>query len=343
MTEIRLPADWEPHERCVMAWPGQEAKPGARAPNAITDFVLIARTISRFEPVLMLAQPGFGELAEAACGPDVEVAELEFDGVWIRDSGPLFVVRDESQLVAIDFRFNLWGSKLVRRERYAKTGVLLAERLGIPRVEVPHVLEGGSVSSNGRGTLIAVEPSILNENRNPGATRQDLEDAFASYLGIERTIWLAHGLEEDRTDGHADNVAIFVGPDQVLCQGIADAGDPNTALMAANRAVLGEAGLEVLDVPVLPYSDLGGRRVARSYLNCFVGNGCVVFPQSGSSADVEGAAVLRAAFPGREVVGVPGETLSRAGGGVHCITQPQPLLARREATSPDDLRVASAR
>jgi len=260
---LRLPADWEPHERCLMAWPGQEARPKAPAPEAIGDFALIAQTISRFEPVLMLAQPGFVDRAEAACGPGVEVVELEFDDVWIRDSGPLFAVRAGKELVAVDFRFNLWGSKTVRHERHAETGPLLADRLGIARLEVPYVLEGGAVTTNGEGTLIAVETSILNENRNPGTTREQLEDAFAEFLGIERTIWLEHGLVEDRTDGHADNLAIFVGPGRVLCQTVKDVGDPNAAGLAANRKTLEAAGLEVANLPVLPYSEFGGRRLAR--------------------------------------------------------------------------------
>lgn len=324
---MRLPADWEPHDRCLMAWPGQEARPKAPAPEAIEDFALIAQTISRFEPVLMLAQPGFIEAAEAACGPDVEVAELVFDDVWIRDSGPLLAVRGGKELVAVDFRFNLWGSKTVERERYAETSVLLADLLGITRLEVPYVLEGGAITTNGQGTLIALETSILNDNRNPRATRDELEDAFAEFLGIERTIWLEHGLEEDRTDGHVDNVVLFVGPTRVLCQTVRDTGNPNASRLAANRAVLEEAGLEVVELPFLPYSEHRGRRLARSYLNCFVGNGCVVAPLAGVPADAEGLAVLREACPDREVVGVPCETLARAGGGVHCVTQQLPLLA----------------
>ena len=328
MGDLRLPADWEPHERCVMAWPGEESRPGSRAPEAIRDFALIARAIARFEPVLMLAYPEFVGHAGAACGPNVEVVELPFDDVWIRDSGPLFVVRGGKELVAVDFRFNRYGWKEVERERYAETGVLLAAELGIPRVEVPYVLEGGAITTNGEGTLIAVESSILTETRNPGATRDDLEDAFAEFLGIERTIWLEQGLEEDRTDGHADNVAVFIGSNRVLCQTVTGTGDPNASRLAANRAVLEAAGLEVVELPVLPYSQHEGRRLARTYVNCFVGNGCVVAPLAGAPTDAEGLVVLREAFPGREVVGVPGETLARAGGGVHCITQQLPVLAR---------------
>jgi agmatine deiminase len=275
----------------------------------------------------MLAYPEFVGHAQAACGPNVEVVELPFDDVWLRDSGPLFAIRGE-QLVAVDFRFNRYGWQEVARERYAETGVLLAEELGISRVEVPYVLEGGAISTNGEGTLIAVESSILTESRNPGATRKELEATFAKFLGIERTIWLEHGLIEDRTDGHADNAAVFVGPNRVLCQTVRDPDDPNASRLAANQAVLEDAGLEVVELPVLPYSEHRGQRLARTYLNCFVGNGCVVAPLAGVPDDAEGLDVLREAFPGREVVGVPGETLARAGGGVHCVTQQLPLLAR---------------
>ncbi len=328
MGGLRLPADWEPHERCLMAWPGEESKPGSRAPEAIADFALIAQVIASFEPVLMLAYPDFVEHAETACGPNVEVMELPFDDVWIRDSGPLFTVRGDNELVAVDFRFNRYGWTGVEHDRYAETGVLLADRLDIPRLEVPYVLEGGSISTNGEGTLIAVEASILTESRNPGATREDLEAAFAEFLGVERTIWLEHGLAEDRTDGHADNLALFIGPTRVLCQTVGDPNDPNASRLAANRAALEAAGLDVVELPALPYSDHDGRRLARTYLNCFVGNGCLVAPLAGVPADAEGLAVLEEAFPGREIVGVPSETLARAGGGVHCVTQQLPLLAR---------------
>jgi agmatine deiminase len=312
-----------------MAWPGYGVWPKALSPAARRDFALIAQAIAEFEPVVMLADPGFGAEAESACGSRVEVVEIQFDDVFIRDSGPLFAVRGGKQLVAVDFRFNLWGSKRVRRERYASTGKALAEWLGAPRVEAPFVLEGGAVTTDGQGTLIAVATSVLNENRNPGAGREELEAVFADLLGIERTIWLEHGLAEDLTNGHADNVAVFVGPGRVLCQTVTDnTGDANEPRMAANRATLEAAGLEVIELPVLPYSQFQGRRRVGPYLNSFVGNGCVVVPLAGIPADEEGLAVLREAWPDREVVGLPGKTLARVGGGVHCITQQIPLLAQ---------------
>lgn len=328
MGDLRLPADWEPHERCLMAWPGHGVHPQSLSGDAKRDFAHVAKTIAEFEPVVMIADPGFGPEAESACGPGIEIVELVFDDVYIRDSGPLFAVRDGAELVAVDFRFNLWGSKRVSRERYASTGRALAQWLGAERVEAPFVLEGGSVTTDGGGTLIAVATSVLNENRNPGVERQEIEASFAEHLGIERTVWLEHGLVEDLTDGHVDNVAVFVGPSRVLCQTVTDRKDANASRLAANRTTLEAAGLEVIELPALPYAEFRGRRIALPYLNSFVGNGCVVVPLAGVAADEEGLAVLQEVWPGREVVGVPGGTLARVGGGVHCITQQLPLLSR---------------
>ncbi len=309
-----------------MAWPGYGVRPKILSGDAIRVFAHVARTIARFEPVVMIADRGFGPEAESACGPGVEVVELVFDDVYIRDSGPLLAVRGGTELVAVDFRFNNWGSTRVPRERYASTGRGLAPWLDATRVEVPYVLEGGSVTTNGQGTMIAVATSILDENRNPGAAQEEMDAAFAEHLGIKRTIWLDHGLVDDWTGGHADNVAVFVGANAVLCQTVTDPQDPNAAGLAANRATLEAAGLEIIDMPVLPYA-FHERRVAIPYLNAFVGNGCVVAPLAGTATDEEGLAILRNAWPGREVVGVPGVTLARVGGGVHCVTQQVPLLA----------------
>ncbi len=309
-----------------MAWPGYGVRPKILSGDAIRVFAHVARTIAEFEPVVMIADAGFGPEAESACGPSVEVVELMFDDVFLRDSGPLLAVRDDKELVAVDFRFNVWGSTRVPRERYASTGRGMAPWLGVTRVEAPFVLEGGSVTTNGEGTLIAVATSVLNDNRNPGVEREQIEASFAEHLGIKRTIWLDHGLVDDWTGGHADNVAVFVGQNSVLCQTVTDDEDPNASGLAANRATLEAAGLEIIDLPVLPYAS-HERRVAIPYLNAFVGNGCVIAPLAGAATDDEGLAVLRKAWPGREVVGVPGLTLARAGGGVHCITQQVPLLA----------------
>ena len=318
-----MPAEWEPHERSLLAWPGADLVSTRLLTAAKLDYALVAQALAEFEPVLMIARPGFGAEAEAYCGAGVEIVELPLGEAWLRDTGPIFT-RSGSRLVAIDFGFDGWGST-VRAEEPIGTG--LAEHLGLERIEAPLVLEGGSVSTDGEGTLIALEPTIVDERRNPGASRQSCEAVFRGFLGIERTIWLEHGLLEDRTGGHADNVAVFVAPGRVLCQTVRDRTDPNHARLEANRAALEEAGLEVVELDVLPYRQWAGRRLPLPYLNFALGNGCVIVPLACLPEDAEGLARMREVFPDREVVGVPATNLARRGGGAHCITLQKPADA----------------
>lgn len=318
-----MPAEWEPHERCLMAWVGADLVSSRLLTAVKTDFALVARAISEFEPVLMVARPGFGREAAAYCGPAVEVVELPLGDAWLRDSGPVFARRRES-MVAVDFRFNGWGTTLPATEHDEPVGEGLAELLGLEHVEVPFVLEGGAVATDGEGRLLAVESTILDERRNPGVSREASESVFREHLGIRQTIWLEHGLLEDRTGGHVDNVAAFVAPGRVLCQTVRDRSDPNHARLAANRAVLEAAGLEVVELDLLPYREWAGRRLALPYLNFYVGNGCAIVPLACLPSDAEALARLREVFPDREIVGVPATNLARRGGGAHCITLQQP-------------------
>jgi agmatine deiminase len=323
--KVVTPAEWEPHERCLIAWPGVDLVSSRLITAAKADYALVAKAISDFEPVLVVAQPGFAPEARAYCGSALDVVELPLGEAWLRDSGPIFVRRGGTELVAVDFLFNGWGTTLPAAKHDEPVGTSLAEWLGIERIAVPLVLEGGAVSTDGEGTLIAVERTILDERRNPGASRAECEAVFREFLGSERTIWLEHGLLEDRTGGHADNVAAFVSPGRVLCQTVADRHDPNYARLEANRRTLEAAGLDVVALDVLPYRQWAGRRIALPYLNFYIGNGCVIVPLACLPSDPEGLAQVRSVFPGREVVGVPATNLARRGGGAHCITLQQPV------------------
>ena len=325
-----MPAEWEDHERCLIAWPGRDLVSTRLDTAAKVDYALAAQAIAAFEPVLVVARAGFAREAAAACGPRVDVVELPHDEDWLRDSGPLLVHRADGALAAVDFFFNDWGRSLPPRPPERSSGAALASLLGVERHVVPLVLEGGSFSVDGEGTLIAVERTVVGESRNPGVAREAFEAAFREFLGVERTIWLEHGLVEDRTGGHVDNVAAFIGPGRVLCQVERDPADPNHRPLAANHAVLEAAvdargrHLEVVELDVLPYRPWAGRRIALPYLNFFLGNGCVVVPLACLPSDREALALLREVFPDREVVGVPATNLARRGGGIHCITREQP-------------------
>jgi agmatine deiminase len=301
-----MPADWAPHTRCFMGWPGRDQVPERLIAEVRIAHAEIARTIARYEPVLMLAHPGFGFQAEAACGEAVEVMEVPLGTAWVRDANPIFAMRDQVELVAVDFQFNSWGRTLPPYK--GSIGDRICRRLAIRREPVALVLEGGAIAVDGAGTLIALESSILTDDRNPGRTREDFEAAFRRYLGAERIVWLPRGLPDDRTGGHADNVVVFVGPGRVLGQ----------TTPPENLRLLEDAGLEVIDF------DLPTQPVR--YLNVYVGNGCVVVPLAETRSDREALARIREVFPDRDVVGVPGLALAAGGGGVHCITLGQPLV-----------------
>lgn len=299
-----MPGEWAPHELCLLVWPGRQQVPTRNLSEARDAHADIARSLSEFEPVVMLAYPGFGRQAEAAVGSGVEVHEVAVGTVWIRDAGPLFAVRDGTEIVAVDFQFNSWGRTLPPYRN--SIGDRLCRRLGIERLTVPLVLEGGAIAVDGAGTVIAVESSILTEKRNPGVTRGQFDEAFHRYLGAARTVWLPHGLGEDKTGGHADNVVAFAAPGRVLSQ------------LPEHWPLLEEAGLEVIpfDVPTKPIR----------YLNFYVGNGCVLVPVGGNAHDPVALARIGEAFPDREIVPVPGLPLADGGGGVHCITQQIPRV-----------------
>ena len=327
-----MPAEWEPHERCLMAWPARAELWGASMDAARADYATVARTIAEHEPVLMVARPEDAADAAARCGEGIDILELPLDDSWLRDSGPVFVDDGASGLVGVDFDFNAWGRKFAPYDADAALARRLLERLGVPCEHAPLVIEGGALSVDGEGTLITTEAVVLNPNRNPGLSRRAAEALLGEHLGVEKVIWLAGGLVEDRdTDGHVDNVAQFIGPGRVLAQTVEDPDDPdhaglqdNLARLRAARAARGRP-LEVIEMPLLPRFREGERSVAAPYVNLYLANGAAIVPVGGRKEDKPALALLDAALPGREVVAVPGDLLALGGGGVHCVTRQQPL------------------
>jgi agmatine deiminase len=309
-----------------MGWPCRAALWGETMAQARADYAEVAGAIARFEPVTMIANPGAdAEQARAACGASVEVVELPLDDSWLRDCGPIYTYGDDGQRIAVHFRFNAWGAKFPPWDRDAAVGGLIAERLGDQVLEASIVLEGGSIVSDGAGTLLSTEECLLNPNRNPSLSREQIEDALRRYLGAQRIVWLGRGLVEDRdTDGHVDLIAAFTRPGQVLLQTV-PRGNVNFERCEENRARLQAADIDVIELPFLPYASVAGETVAAGYLNLYLCNGAVIVPAAGADTDSEARSIIARAYPGREVVLVPGAVLAYGGGGPHCITQQVPL------------------
>jgi len=326
-----MPAEWETHERCLMAWPTRADLWDAYFEEAKREFAATANAIVRFEPLTLIVNPGQADDARRLVSAAVEIVEIPIDDSWVRDSGPIGVVGPEGQRAGVDFRFNSWGERFLPYDKDAASSEAILAALGIERIVSELVLEGGSLTVDGEGTLITTEQCLLNENRNPSLTREAIEAELKRCLGVDKVIWLRYGhFEDSHTDGHVDGVCTYVRPGVVVAQTCEDPDNPNYRLMAENLEILRSstdaAGrpLEVIELPLFPYYDLDGVELMVSYVNFYVANGGVVVPTAGHPMDAEALSIIASAFPEREVVGVPGRIVSYGGGGVHCITQQVP-------------------
>jgi agmatine deiminase len=324
-----MPAEYAPHERTLMAWPARADMWGEHFEAAKADYAEIANAIAAFEPVLMVADPSQRKQARAACGDGVVVSEIPIDDSWMRDAGPIFVLDGAGSRAGVDFGFNAWGQKFEPYDKDAEVAARLLERLREERIDARDlIIEGGSITVDGEGMLIATEQTLLHPSRNPGLSRDQIARRLQEVLGVHTVVWLGHGLVEDHdTDGHVDNVCAWIRPGRVLAQTVADEANPNWRRTRENVDRLQAAGLEVVELPLLPYVDHDGPPTVVPYTNFYLCNGAVIVPVAGQETDAEAMALLGGLYPGREVVPVPGVTLALGGGGVHCITQQIPAIA----------------
>jgi agmatine deiminase len=349
---FRMPAEFEPHDGCWMAWPERPDNWRERAEPGQLAYAAVAAAIAESEPLTMAVSDAQFERARALLPAAVRVVEVSTDDAWIRDTGPTFVVDDEGGRRGVDWQFNAWGghdgglySSWERDDRVARK-VLEVE--GADRYRAPFVLEGGAIHVDGEGTVLSTEQCLLNRNRNPGLSREQVEAGLHAHLGAEKVVWLGAGVHEDETDGHVDNLACFARPGVVLLTWSEGESDPQTAISRDARQRL-EAATDArgrpFEVVLLPSPGpltvtaeeaagveaaagtkprRAGDRLAASYANFYLGNDRVVFPLLDERHDEQAAEILRSCFPEREVVGVPGREILLGGGNVHCITQQVP-------------------
>jgi agmatine deiminase len=327
-----MPPEWAAHERTLMAWPCRASLWGPRMAAAKEEYAGVANAIAAFEPVTMVCGSASDAAeARAALAGEVDVVELPIDDSWLRDNGPVFLLDDEGRRLGVHFGFNAWGEDHPPWDRDAAVGGLLVEMLGDEVVEAPLILEGGSVVVDGRGRVLTTEQCLLNPNRNPSLSREEIEGLVLGHLGQERMVWLGRGLALDKdTDGHVDLICAPLGPGRVLMHS-APEGSPDAEPMADNAARAASAGIEVTPFPPLAtvVAD-DGLVLAASYLNLYLCNGAAIVPVFGDAQDEEALARLRTAFgPQREVVPVPAATIALGGGGPHCITQQVPVAGVR--------------
>jgi agmatine deiminase len=323
-----MPAEFAPHAATFMEWPTRVDLWGDLFERAKLDYTEVANAIAAFEPVVMVTNREQVGEARSRLASDVEVLPIPIDDSWMRDNGPIFVSDGDDGVALVHFRFNSWGQKYLPYDRDADVPRHVAEHLGMRRYEAPMVLEGGSFSVDGEGTLYTTEQCLLNPNRNSSMTRERIEDTLRAYLGVETVIWLGLGHSTDRdTDGHIDGVLQVVRPGVVMLLAPADPNDPDHEPGADNLRRLREAR-DARDRAIEAIVFDPGPPNGLSYMNFYLCNGGAIVPVVGRPEEDEPAlAQIRAAFPDREVVPVAGWTIHEGGGGPHCITQQLPVGA----------------
>lgn len=350
LAPLRVPHEIEPQARIFTAWPvhsdwaenmglaGAEVAGLVRAatgvqpeddethPDALSAKL---RAASPSPAATVFVRDAAREAAQRMLGETVTIRGHAYGDIWLRDTGPVFVLGDDGAR-AVAFRFNGWGGKYLYPE-----DVDVAERvaasldMALDRVDM--VGEGGALEFDGEGTCLTTRQCLLNKNRNPNLTERDVADRLAASLGVEKTLWLDEGLLGDHTDGHIDNIARFAAPGVVICQAPAGPGDPNAALHDATARALetmtdaGGRKLEVVRVPSPGLvADEDGRPRAASHMNFIHAGARVIVPVYDTPTAAAALAALAEIFPGRDVIALAAKALITGGGAFHCVTTAAP-------------------
>ncbi len=379
-SKFYMPPEWVQHRRCWMLWPVNPSNWRLNAIPAQKTFLRIVWSISLFEPVKVGVAPIhladaqnklqlFLEEVKSEKGnkesKGIEFVCLESDDLWMRDVGPTFVYHfphsDDSkkEMIGIDWQFNGWGGLTTDLTHDHEVAREVCCYSGVPSLNTEgFVLEGGSIHTDGEGTILTTEECLLNVNRNPQLSKSQIEEYLLRYLGGQKVIWLPRGLAGDHdTDGHIDNICCFTKPGQVLLAWSDDETDLQYEIcreamnVFANEVDAQGRQIEVVKIPVPPLplrtieeceglvdmasdkkNDEGlfrapGSRLAASYVNFYLANDGVVAPSYHPDTDVIAKETLERVFPGRNVILVPGREILLGGGNIHCITQQEPLFA----------------
>lgn len=351
----RMPAEYEPHEGCILIFPERSDSWQYGAYAARKAFAEIVTAIAQSEAVTVCASEAQYDNARSILPAHVRVVEMSSNDSWARDYAPTFVVNDEGDVRGIDWGFNAWGG-LVDGLYFPwdKDNKLARKLCDLYEKDVydarDFILEGGSIHVDGEGTAMVTEACLLSAGRNPGLTKAEIEEKLCHYLNVEKVIWLPCGIYGDETNEHVDNICAFTAPGNVVLAWTDDTADVQYEMSQKCLELLAQEtdakgrNIKVhklpLPSPVLMSEDdcqgldscwdeptrTPGERLAASYVNFYIANEAVVMPGFGDENDAVAKAILDELFPDREVVQIDARDILIGGGNIHCITQQIPVM-----------------
>ncbi|MCX5379770.1 agmatine/peptidylarginine deiminase [Streptomyces sp. NBC_00091] len=331
-----VPAEDVPHTRTWMAWPDSTTIWRSKLAGVQANIALIAKTIAKYEPVVMCANPASASKARSMCGSAVTViTSIAVDDCWMRDTGPVFRTNGAGGLDAVGLNFNGWGNRQAH-SRDELVAERIAAHVGVPITYAGLVAEGGAIEQDGAGTLMATRSSIINGNRNPGMSQAQIETAMRGAYGASKVIWFDGVYNQDITDDHVDATSRFLAPGRALVQ-MPMATDNDAYAKDARRQYQILSTSTTADGTPMAVTRLQGPdyykirssdpNFVAAYANYYVCNGAVISSQFGdATADAAARATLVRLFPGRTVVQLNTDHLGAGGGGIHCVTQQQPVV-----------------
>src|SRR5437763_15286939 len=334
----RMPAEWELHAATWLSWPRRE---GISFPESF-DRVLPAlramvEALVESEQVCINVCNGAHEAEARSVLRGLPPERITFYSIptnepWCRDHGPIFLTRDRApKLAVVDWDYNAWGNKYPPFNLDEVVPTRVAEILRVPVFYPKMILEGGSIEVNGAGTLLTTESCLLNKNRNPGLSRDEIEQRLRDYLGVRDIFCLGDGIAGDDTDGHIDDLARFVSERAVVAVVEQNRSDENYEPLQENlarlrRMQISGRTLDIMPLPMPRKIVRDGLRLPASYANFYVANSCVLVPTFADSADEAALSILEKCFPSRRVVGIDCSELIWGLGTFHCLTQQQPAI-----------------
>lgn len=343
--QLRWPAEWEPQGAVWLSWPHREDLWQGELRELHELYARLAAVIATQAEVRINADsslhPPIEKLLRRHSVSRAQLFDHPTDDVWCRDHGPIFVQRRDGGMQIANWTFNAWGGKFSPWDKDNAVPERIAATLRLPQQTSPIILEGGAIEGNGEGLVLTTEAVLLNPNRNPGKTKEDIEREMRRLLGSTHVFWLGQGIEGDDTDGHIDDMVRFVNPEAVVSIVESDSHSPHYRNLAENNERLQDLRtprghkVEIIPLPMprpLVARDWRLEQLPASYANFLICNGAVIVPVFAQAREDDRAlGILRECFPGKQVIGFDARRLVLEGGAVHCITQQQPKSANKSA------------